>query len=102
MRAKCAGLDDACIASPQHAHRQATAQHKLVDMRFGAWKAGGAKARQNTCGGVCALEDCEYASLKCPGEKKSSYRCLACSNAKGAQGAYYHVECYFKVPCHQH
>ena len=101
MRAHEAGVDEASIASPAHAHRQATAVHKLQDTRFAAWKAGGAKARQNCSGGMCAYEGCEYATLGCPGEKKTAYRCSACVNAKGAQGAYFHVDCYNRLACHQ-
>ena len=84
--------------NPASAYLQQLAEHELVDMGIVALKqkakARGSrgyasKQRAPRQKGVCGLHGCKITKPKRP-----QLRCCACNNGRGA---YYHMECFFKV-----
>ena len=92
------GLPAPGMPRPDCPNQQRTAPHVLVNMGEVASQARKAKAEAahrpvgqvpqvSSCRGLCALDGC----LALP--KRPQYRCLACNDG---DGAYYHLECFFK------
>ena len=89
------------LLNPASARLMEMAEHELVDMGKVALKmdkshplarVNGVRKKHSACKGVCAFQGC-------PGprgglSKRSNLRCTSCG---GGVGAYYHMECFFKV-----
>ena len=100
-----AGRDVELLSPPSDGHaQQRKVEHELIDMGKVQSKRRAAETPRRGRGRVPAREkkkhggpsgECAYPECTIAKPKRPQTRCMQCTNRKGMQGAYYHLECFF-------